>query len=159
VLLLVFGAFVNAAGMVGPVMIWEHGWHARLGVHAMPFIVGAFVLTGAVLLPLATFWLCALVNGGANFARRLAFSLVPLGVSMWAAHLLFHAASVWTMASVSWLQVVILEAGLLFTLYIAWRVAQSEIKLFAPWAGVACLLFAAGIWIFFQPMQMRGMMH
>jgi len=140
-------------------LLWEHRWHARLGVHAMPFIVAAFVLIGAVLLPLAVFWLCSAVNGSAGIARRLAFSLVPLGVGMWAAHLLFHAASVWTTASVAWLQVLLLEAGLLFTLYTAWRIAQSQLKLFAPWAGLACLLFAAGVWIFFQPMQMRGMMH
>jgi hypothetical protein len=155
----VFGAFVNAAGMVAPVTMWEHGWHARLGVHAMPFIVGGFVLAGAVVLPLLAFGLCAAVNGDIGLARRLAFSLVPLGVSMWAAHLLFHAASVWTIASVAWVQVVMLEAGLLFTLYTAWRIANSAVVLFLPWATVACTLFALGIWIFFQPMQMRGMMH
>ncbi len=159
VLLLVCGAFVNAAGMVAPVMMWEHGWHRRLGIHAMPFIVGALVVAGGVLLPLAVFWLCAALNGSASSARRLAFSLLPLGVSMWAAHLLFHAASVLTTASVVWLQILLLEAGLLFTLYLAWRIGRSDVKLFAPWAGVACLLFVAGIWIFFQPMQMRGMMH
>jgi polyferredoxin len=158
-LLLVFGAFVNAAGMVAPVMTFEHRWHARLGVHAMPFIVGAFVLAGAVLLPLTAFWLCSGVNGSASEARRLAFSLVPLGVAMWAAHLLFHAASVWTTASVAWLQILLLDAGLLATLYLAWRIAQSHLKLFAPWAGLACLLFSAGVWVFFQPMQTRGMMH
>jgi hypothetical protein len=78
---------------------------------------------------------------------------------MWAAHLLFHAAAVWTTASVAWLQVLLLEAGLLFTLYAAWRIGTSQLKLFAPWAGVACLLFAVGVWVFFQPMQMRGTMH
>lgn len=159
-LLLVFGAFVNAAGMLAPVMMWEHRWHARLGVHAMPFVVGIFVLLGAVILPLLSFGLCAVVNGSKQIARRLSFSLVPLGVGMWAAHLAFHAASVWTMASVTWLQILLLEAGLLLTLYVAWRMATADVlKLFVPWAGVACLLFAAGIWIFFQPMQMRGMMH
>jgi polyferredoxin len=159
VLLLVFGAFVNAAGMVAPVMALEHRWHARLGIHAMPFIVGAFVLGGAALLPLAAFRICAALNRSVTVARRLAFSLVPLGAAMWAAHLLFHAASVWTTASVAWLQILLLEAGLLFTCYFAWRIAQSDLKLFAPWAGVACLLFAAGVWVFFQPMQMRGMIH
>ena len=145
--------------MVAPVMTFEHRWHARLGLHAMPFIVGAFVFAGAVLVPLAAFRLCSALNGSASAARHLAFSLVPLGVSMWAAHLLFHAASVWTTASVAWLQILLLEAGLLFTLYLAWRIAQARLKLFVPWASVACLLFAAGIWVFFQPMQMRGMMH
>ena len=27
---------------------------------------------------------------------------------------------------------------------------------FAPWAVLIVLLFAAGVWIVFQPMQMRG---
>ena len=156
-LLIVFGAFVNAAGMVGPVMMWEHGWHARLGSHAMPFVVGCFIVAGAVLLPLITYWLCRLINGSAEQANRLAFSLVPVGAGMWAAHLLFHAASMWTTASVTWLQILFLEAGLLLSLYTAWRIGKQA-KLFVPWASVACLLFAAGAWIFFQPMQMRGMM-
>ncbi len=160
VFLLVFGAFTNAAGMTAPVMMWEHRWHFRLGVHAMPFIVGVFTILGAALLPLALFGLCALVNGNAQRARRLAFSLVPLGVGMWAAHLAFHEASAWTMASVTWLQIILLEAGLLLTLYIAWCISKGAfLKQFLPWASVACLLFATGVWIFFQPMQMRGMMH
>ena len=160
VLLLVFGAFVNAAGMIEPVMVWEHRWHARLGVHAMPYVVGVFILAGAVLLPMLIFWLCSLVNGAKEIASRLAFSLVPLGVGMWAAHLAFHEASFWTTAPVAWLQILLLEAGLLLTLYTAWRIAKADLlKLFLPWASVACLLFVAGIWIFFQPMQMRGMMH
>ncbi len=160
VLLLVFGAFVNAAGMLAPVMRWQHGWHARLGVHAMPFVIAAFVFGGAVLLPTLAYLLCRIFNGTSEFANRLAFSLVPLGVGMWAAHIAFHAASVWSTASVVWLQILLLEAGLLLTLYVAWRIAAGVfVKLFLPWAIVACLLFASGIWTFFQPMQMRGMMH
>jgi cytochrome c oxidase assembly factor CtaG len=136
-LLLVFGAFVNAAGMVDPVMMWEHRWH-----------VGTFVLAGAVALPLAVFWL------GGKHARRLAFALVPLGVSMWAAHLAFHV-----LGAVLWLQILLLDAGLLLTLYTTWRMSQGALlKVFAPWASLACLLFTAGVWIFLQPMQMRGMM-
>ena len=30
------------------------------------------------------------------------------------------------------------------------------LKAFAPWAVLILLLFAAGVWIVFQPMQMRG---
>jgi cytochrome c oxidase assembly factor CtaG/polyferredoxin len=145
VLLLVFGAFVNAAGMVHPMMMWEPA---------------TFVFIGAVLLPFAVFKICGAVNGDKERARRLAFSLVPLGVGMWAAHLLFHEASFWTTASITWLQIVLLDAGLLLALYIAWRIAEGVfLRQFLPWASVACLLFAAGIWILFQPMQMRGMMQ
>ena len=79
---------------------------------------------------------------------------------LWAAHLLFHAASVWTDASVAGPQMLLLEAGLLLTLYIAWRIAEGVFfKMFLPWATVACALFVVGVWIFFQPMQMPGMMH
>jgi cytochrome c oxidase assembly factor CtaG len=151
VLLLVFGAFANAAGMVSPVMMWEHRWHARLGVHAMPFIVGAFIFVFAAALPAVIFFCCSLING-LEKARRLAFSLVPLGVGMWAGHLAFHESLA------TGVQILLLEAGLLLTLYLAWRIAGAVTQ-FLPWATVACLLFAAGIWIFFQPMQMRGMMH
>ncbi len=160
VLLLVFGSFVNAAGMVAPVMMWEHRWHARLGVHAMPYVVGAFVLIGAVIIPFVIYHLCAFINSSRQTASRLAFSLVPLGVGMWAAHLAFHAASAWTTAPVTWLEILFLEAGLCLTLYTAWRISEGVVlKQFLPWAAVSCLLFCAGIWIFFQPMQMRGMMH
>ncbi len=160
ILLLVFGAFANAAGMVTPVMMWEHRWHARLGIHAMPFVVGAFLFISAMALPFFCFQLCRFVNGSIQKASRLASSLVPIGVAMWAAHLTFHAASAWTSVSVTWLQILFLDAGLLWSLYLAWRIAgQTFLKQFLPWATMACLLFVSGIWIFFQPMQMRGMMH
>src|SRR5581483_12264940 len=61
-LLVTFGAFVNAAGMIQPVMRWEHAWHARLGPHAMPLVVGAFVSIGTVLLPLVAVTICRLLN-------------------------------------------------------------------------------------------------
>ena len=63
------------------------------------------------------------------------------------------------------LQLLVLGLGLLFTLYIGWRLACSfrlkftrTLGLAAPWAVLALVLYAAGIWIILQPMQMRGMM-
>lgn len=63
------------------------------------------------------------------------------------------------------LQIILLDGGLLLTLYISWRLALSRTKhgkrafgMFAPWGTVAIALYAAGIWILLQPMQMRGMM-
>jgi heme/copper-type cytochrome/quinol oxidase subunit 1 len=32
------------------------------------------------------------------------------------------------------------------------------LRLNAPWAALAFLLYSIGTWIIFQPMQMRGMM-
>jgi len=63
------------------------------------------------------------------------------------------------------LQTLLLDAGLLLTLYVGWRIARecvprvrAALRLFAPWACVAIILYVVGIWIFLQPMQMRGMM-
>ncbi|MBV8807474.1 MAG: cytochrome c oxidase assembly protein [Acidobacteriaceae bacterium] len=194
VLLFVFGAFVNAAGMVTPVMEWEHRWHAQLGRQAMPLIVGAFVLTGAALLPAFVTLVCAWLNRFAvkesetrDFVRRCVLALVPIGAGMWASHLAFHIATGWSAfwpavqrifsGSVQFaaptisgwltpLQILLLDAGLLLTLYTIWKIARGStarlraaITLTAPWAIVSCALYVAGIWILFQPMQMRGMLH
>ncbi len=194
VLLFVFGAFVNAAGMVSPVTVWEHGWHARLGGDAMPWIIAAFVLTGAVLIPAFVTLLCGALNRIAarsvntrDLVTRSVLALVPIGVAMWAAHLAFHLATGWNAfwpavqrivsgsgqfapaIIAGWLtplQILLLDAGLLLTLYSAWRIARQSttrdrtaMALVAPWAVVSCTLYAAGIWILFQPMQMRGMLH
>ena len=195
-LVFVSGAFANAAAMVAPVMMWEHRWHARLGAHAMPFVVAAFMFATVVLAPGLAISLCNRLNRSLgesaepanDLARRLTFTLVPLGFAMWAAHLLFHFATGWSelwplvqqrllnvpvqlgMPAVpDWLtaaQILLLNAGLLLTLYVSWRIAQqagktlkSSIQLVTPWATLAVALYCAGAWILFQPMQMRGMMH
>ena len=61
-------------------------------------------------------------------------------------------------------QALLLDAGLLLTLYLAWRIAllytprlRDAFRLSAPWAGVATALYAAGVWIILQPMQLRGL--
>jgi hypothetical protein len=194
-LVIIFGAFVNAAGMIGPVMTWEHSWHARLGPHMMPLIVAAFVITGAVGLPLAAVFSCGVLNRLArptasvsDIARRFVFALVPIGFAMWVAHLLYHFAIGWKAAwpvaqravigtmilfppavVPGWLasaQLLALDAGLLLTLYVSWRLAlqyaariRTALGLVAPWAVLGFGLYATGVWILFQPMQMRGMLH
>jgi cytochrome c oxidase assembly factor CtaG/ferredoxin len=62
-------------------------------------------------------------------------------------------------------EILFLDLGLLLSLYVAYRIARSvaerpsqALKTFAPWGVLIVLLFAAGIWIVFQPMQMRGTM-
>ncbi|HLI77260.1 MAG TPA: cytochrome c oxidase assembly protein, partial [Acidobacteriaceae bacterium] len=114
-LLIVFGAFVNAAGMTAPVLAWEHRLHAALGPHAMPFIVAAFILCGAVVLPALAVALCAALNHrGLDTARRFVFTLVPLGIAMWAAHLLFHFAIALRLPlAIPPTQTLLLDAGLL----------------------------------------------
>jgi cytochrome c oxidase assembly factor CtaG len=62
------------------------------------------------------------------------------------------------------LQTVLLGAGLLLALYLVWRVSlvyaprgRAVFQLFAPWAVIAVALYASGVWILLQPMQMRGL--
>jgi ferredoxin len=62
-------------------------------------------------------------------------------------------------------QLLVLDFGLLLTLYVAWRLAHRfklgfarTLGMVAPWAILGVLLYSVGIWIIFQPMQMRGMM-
>ena len=150
-LVIVFGAFANASGMVTPVMQWEHHLHARIGTGSMSAIIACFVLAGAVILPT----LLVMVLKASNW-RRFALALVPVGVGMWTAHLLYHVIP-WI--SVRPAQILLLDAGLLLTLYVSWRIAKQSFKIVAPWAAVSCMLYVGGVWILFQPMQMRGMIH
>jgi hypothetical protein len=64
------------------------------------------------------------------------------------------------------IQMLLMDGGVLLSLYVGWRIARpytthprEGILLLAPWAVVAAMLYAAGVWVFLQPMQMRGMIH
>ena len=131
-----------------------------------------------------------------ELGRRFALTLVPVGLTMWVAHLLFHLLSGWdsvfpvaqrVLLDVGWVRtgnpnwtpagmgfsgahllgidILLLDAGLLLTLYAMWRTARTSIPramtalgAMLPWAGMAVALYCVGIWTFLQPMQMRGMM-
>src|SRR5262249_6420179 len=61
------------------------------------------------------------------------------------------------------LEILFLGVGFLFSLYSAYRIALTQchptsqaLKAFAPWGMLMALLFAVGVWIVLQPMQMRG---
>ena len=63
------------------------------------------------------------------------------------------------------LQVIALDVGLLVSLYTAYRIALNEspgqmraVRAFLPWGVLISALFAIGVWIILQPMQMRGTM-
>ena len=72
----------------------------------------------------------------------------------------------WNIASLGFaelpaLEILLLNAGCLFTLWLLWRKTLATSKAhpllrFLPWAILACALYALGIWIIFQPMEMRG---
>ncbi len=150
-LLFVFGALANAAGMTAPVIMLEHSLHARLGADAMPLIILAFlsVIAG---LPIA-------LATRLREWRRYAFPLVPVGASLWAAHLLFHVVTVSTGGTPAWLtpaQLLVIDAGAIAALFSIWQVSR-RLTLAAPWLITACLIYGAGAWTLLQPMQMRGM--
>ena len=179
----------------------------RLDVVALAvlLVIAAFVMAGVMVVPVSAPWLLValaaapiavgslVVIAPARRAQacRFALALVPLGLSMWAAHFLFHLLTGWrAFAPVlrrpladlglldppSWtaaasaaapggvlaLELLLLDFGLLLTLWVVWRVARDRRpRPFAPllsWASAATALWAAGVWIVCQPMAMRGLM-
>jgi hypothetical protein len=196
VVVLVFGAFANAAGMVGPVAEAQEQLASLIGFRSPLLATTAFYLLALVALPLLAVggaaWLSRrwgrLEVSTLDVATRYAFALVPLGFGMWLAHYGFHFLTSYGAAApvaqrfaadmgLTWLgmpaweycccrpvmgwllrlELLFLGVGLLLSLYAGFRLAPS-IKALAPWALLLVLLFAAGVWIFFQPMQMRGML-
>jgi cytochrome c oxidase assembly factor CtaG len=196
VLVLVFGAFANAAGMVGPVAEGQERLASLVGVRSPMLTTTAFYLLALVALPLLA------VGGAAALSRRwgrseagtlevathYAYTLVPLGFGMWLAHYCFHFLTSYETAvpvaqrfaadlgltsfgdptwggaccrsETPWLlplELLFLDVGLLLSLYTGYRLAPT-LKSLVPWALLLVMLFAAGVWILFQPMQMRGVL-
>ena len=200
VLILVFGAFANAAGMTEPVMMWMHHLHAleqaRLGLSSMVPIVSALYACGLLIIPAILAAACGWASlhwarasaGRKELTYGFTLALVPLGFSMWLAHFSKHLVAGWSalvpaverffsrvssgVYAQAWVPVwmlsvdlLFLDLGLLLTLYVAWRVARqatdgkrNAAAVLAPWAVLAGALYSAGVWIVFQPMQMRGTM-
>jgi cytochrome c oxidase assembly factor CtaG len=194
IVVLVFGAFANAAGMVGPVAEVQD-WLAGLVGLGSPLVAATvFYLLSVVILPLLAVGGAAALSrqwgqpgaGTLEMATRFAYALVPLGLGMWLAHYTFHlvvgfntavpvmqrfAADLgftsfgdpeWVRACCrelpAWLlpvEIIFLDLGLLLSLYAGYRLAPT-LKAMAPWALLMVLLFAVGVWVLFQPMQMRG---
>ncbi len=84
-----------------------------------------------------------------------------LGEPLWAA-----VPALLTPDSLLALQLLLLDAGFLLTLYAGWRIMRpaparsgASVGLRVSWAGLALVLYASGVWTFLQPMQMRGMVH
>jgi cytochrome c oxidase assembly factor CtaG len=179
VLILVFGAFLNAAGMTQPVMMWMHQFHARLG--SMLSVVTLMYVAGLILIPAASAAACGWMS---RFGARASWkdltcgftlALVPVGFAMWLSHFSNHFLAWWSATipalarllpnSIPSIELCFLDLGLLLTLYTTWRVARQfstgdgiALAAMAPWAVLAGALYSTGVWIVFQPMQMRGMM-
>jgi cytochrome c oxidase assembly factor CtaG len=194
VLVLVFGAFANAAGMIGPVAQGQERLALLAGIRSPLLATTAFYLLAVVALPLLAVGSTAALSrrlgrlqaSTLGVATRYAYALVPLGFGMWLAHYCFHFLTSYDTAvpvaqrfaadlGLAWLglpawdwgccrpmtgwllplELLFLDVGLLLSLYGGYRLAPS-LKALAPWALLMVLLFAAGVWILFQPMQMRG---
>jgi hypothetical protein len=63
------------------------------------------------------------------------------------------------------LEILSLDMGLLLSLYAGYRIALNgsslyslALRAFLPWGVLILILFAIGVWIVLQPMQMRGTM-
>jgi cytochrome c oxidase assembly factor CtaG len=202
VVVLVFGAFANAAGMVGPLSAWWERLGSLLGQHSPLLATSLFYFLGLLVLPLLAVGSAAVLSrrwarltaSWFEVATRYSYALVPLGFSMWLAHYSFHFLTSYDtvdptaqrfVADLGWsalgkphwvaaccrpvadwlprLEVLFLDLGLLLSLYTGYRIALAHsprlsqaLRALAPWALLIALLFAAGIWLVFQPMQMRG---
>ncbi|HEY7327109.1 MAG TPA: cytochrome c oxidase assembly protein [Gemmataceae bacterium] len=192
VLVLVFGAFANAAAMVGPFVQWRED-HSPFLANLIFFLLLLFVL------PLLTVGAATVVgrHRGASWQETAccySFALVPLGFAMWLSHYSFHFLTSYDTiipvtqrftADLGWkvlgepsfvagccrtvggwmprLEILFLDVGLLLSLYTGYRIASmgtsrfgEAIRVMLPWALLMVTLFAAGVWIVLQPMQMRG---
>jgi cytochrome c oxidase assembly factor CtaG/polyferredoxin len=201
IVVLVFAAFANAAGMVRPVvrgldaLSVQAGFSSRLPV-VTGFYLAALIVAPALLIGATAGAARALGRLGgtvAGMAVRHVYALVPLGFAMWLTHYGFHLITSYDAAvpvaqrfaaDLGWpglgepewtasccrvpeppwlhdLEVVGLTIGLLGSLHVARRISRDVApkrawRAFAPWAGLILLLFAAGVWIIAQPMEMRG---
>lgn len=217
-LVVVFSALANAAVMVGPVarvlgdFEQRHAWAASWAGS----LAGTCTLCAALLL--LTVGAAKLMQAMAarqalrTVFSRFALALLPLGLSIWMGHLLFHLASSWAVlpavgehlwahvaavhaavagqravtmpahamqarsgsmvspllgvngVSVFDVQVWMANLGLFVSWYAGGRmVRQMAVSgrrawaMGAVWAVSSTALYAAAVWIFMQPMAMRGM--
>ena len=203
VLVLVFGAFLNAASMTLPVENALSFSRFTFDLISRPVILLIFFALVLGLLPLVSVAGCAWVSrkwaalssGLRTIACRFAMTLAPLGAAMWLAHFGFHLFTAlltpipvvqrllldlhlvsggspwWSLRTPAIpelldLQCLALDLGFLLSLYFAWKVSQDlaranrrSVAAFLPWGALLTSLYLCGIWIVFQPMEMRGMLH
>lgn len=198
-LLLTFGAFANAAGMVAPALNAIAEIDRQMGFSSDILVVTLLSLIALIVLPIilasgAAAWSRSVAGGSfRENLSRFSLALAPLGFGMWLAHFTFHFFTAaltplpiiqrivheqgwsqtepqWTVPSLAFYdlpawELVLLGLGFLLSLYICWRLARQfsatrPFGAFLPWGILALALYAAGVWIIFQPMEMRGtMMH
>jgi hypothetical protein len=202
VVLLTFAAFINAAGMVAPVLEWRDQLARKVPDISPFFVITLCYALGLLVSPCLLIGIAAVLSrilgrlstSSFSIATRFSYSLIPIGFAMWLAHYSFHfltgyeaivpcvqrfAADLgwFNLGEPNWagsccgsvadwilkLEIVFLDLGLLLSLYTGYRIALSlagdfptALKAFVPWAAIVGVLFAAGVWIVLQPMEMRG---
>jgi len=216
-LLFLWSALANAAAMTAPVMQFIaqiSNAYTALKSPLLSLLLTVLVALIAValhaLLAIAT-KLIAPMREMRFFFCKLAWAYIPLGISLWSAHLLFHLSTSLTAlpailglgvseildafhvthgpqlsftapmtsmcepvslmltagsggTSVLSVQLWLLDIGLLYTLYLCWKMVTEIVQLplrraalMSLWGLAAFFCYAAGLWIFHQPMQMIGM--
>jgi cytochrome c oxidase assembly factor CtaG/ferredoxin len=186
---IVAGGFLNAAAMTQPMLDWQNRLG---GLIAPLFVLGLIVIPSALIALAAIAACGLVGAGGRirEAACGFAIGFVPLGFAMWLSHFVFHLLTAshtpipvmarigadlglgklpdnWIVPSLAFpelpgLQILLLNAGALFSLWILWRksqgfVPQRSFRFFMPWATIAVILYALGVWIIFQPMELRGL--
>jgi len=180
-IVIVFGAFANAAGMIAPVHRCIDSVSNWIGAPSPKLVTAMFILCSAFIVPSI---LCVLAKRVAATSYQVAWSLVPLGISMWAAHLLFHfftsyqsllpvtkralydvglasqPETTWALSNTpDWIisfELFVLTCGFLATVALCLRLVNTYTERL-PWIALSTILYITGIWIVLQPMQMRGM--
>jgi len=217
VLVVIFSSLLSAAVMVAPVVDVLQQIRDRYPLLESNFatLAASFALSG-VLLSTALGVARAMQLGSTERSLRVVFcrfslALLPLGIAMWASHLMFHATVTvpslglmlhHAMADLGLLhgrvgragnamammpgmnesslairltrgfegtsllsvQVLTMDVGLLFSLYVGWRImremtasALGMAAMFALWATSSGALYGICVWVLTQPMEMRGM--
>ena len=203
VAVLVFGAFANALGMVGPVLQWQDELADAVGMQSW-WVISISLFIGIVVVPMAVIGLMTNASHGLSdmncswkqAAIRFTLTLIPIGFAMWLVHMLFHLFTSWgtiipsvqraaedlgstMLGEPAWalsccgpaptwlipLELLILDIGLLASIWLQYKLARqltgrliSEFAAWLPWAILTTALWITGVWIIFQPMEMRGTM-
>ncbi|HEY0794057.1 MAG TPA: cytochrome c oxidase assembly protein [Chthoniobacterales bacterium] len=197
--LLTFGAYAAAAGMVVPVAVWIKRTQLQLGFLPYPVACAFFYLLILIVVPALLSALCGWLSRRVSPVslpppwRHFIPGLAPLGAGLWIAHFTFHLfagshtpvpilqrllmdlhwlpASLPLWAPRSWAfpelldgEILVMDVALLLSLLALWRTARrlvpggKALRVGLPWIMLAVLMYLAGVWIVFQPMQMRGIM-
>ncbi|HZZ26570.1 MAG TPA: cytochrome c oxidase assembly protein [Pirellulales bacterium] len=211
-MVLLFGAFANAAGMIAPIVDWEARISTTLGVSSTFFITALFYVLCLFVLPticlglttMASRWLMSAQRNPREIFCRFAWTLTPLGFGMWMAHYSFHfftgldaivpaaqqfvaKLGIDSFGPPNWIcsccrpapdwllkaELMMLDMGFLASLFATWQISSGlaanvnnstqtqnwrTLKAALPWFLLQLALFALGVWILLQPMQMRGML-